>query len=207
MSVEDNAGVAAPENADLVANQEDVSTNESDVVDSKGSVDYTRFSREVNKTRNLKAALEKERSEKESLLQAKLEAEGNKDELISSLRKEVSEWRGKATSAVSNFAKSKVHEVMMSEASKLGCQDPELIMRAYGNDIDGIEFDESFNPDRDQIRMTLDKIKGERPYLFSKPAPSVGNHQIKTGEKTKKQKTLSSMDEKELMEAWAKSGQ
>ena len=206
MSIEENAGNAAPENADNVASQEDVSNQSVDNVADEGKVDYSNYRRQVSKTRNLQSALEKERAEKESLLQAKLEAEGNKDELITSLRKEVNEWKNKASSAVSNFAKSKVHEVLMSEAAKIGCQDPELIMMAYGNDIDSIEFDDSFNPDRDQIRMTLDRIKNERPQLFSKPAPNVGNHQIKTGDKsTKKTKTLSSMDDKELMEAWSKS--
>lgn len=196
----------APDSVDNVTNSETATNTDVDNVASNDTVDYNNYRRQVSKVKNLQTELENERLQRQQLEQQKLEAEGKKDELISSLKSEINSWKSKAQSAVTNFAKMKVHETMVNEAAKLGCQDPELLVRAYGSDIDAIDFDESFNPDRDQIKMTLERIRSERPFLFSKPAPNIGKHQIKpAGAKTNVAKKISELNDDELMKAWQKS--
>ena len=170
-----------------------------------GSVKYDTYRRTLSEAKKYKTKVEEIQSQLTQLQQEKLSAEGKKDELIENLRKQNSELNGKLTKAVGSFAKSKVYETMLSEAAKLGCQDPDLVLKAYSAELDGIDFDDSFNPDREQIRATLSKVREERPYLFSKDAPKIGSHQIKStdGKKSAK-KSIDKLTDEELMQAWAK---
>lgn len=172
---------------------------------SQDTVKYDTYKRTLGEAKKYKSQLEELQERLSSLEQEKLQAEGNKDELIESLKKEVNQWKGKATKAVSSFARSKVHEAMMREASKAGCQDPELVLRAYASDIDEIDFDDQFNPDVDQLKTTLERVRQERPYLFGKEAPKIGSHQVKTGSvSSDNKKPVSKMTEEELLEAFGK---
>lgn len=173
---------------------------------SQDTVKYETYKKTLGEAKKYKSQLEELQDRLSSLEQEKLQAEGNKEELIESLKKEVNQWKGKATKAVSSFAKSKVHEAMMREASKAGCQDPELVLRAYAQDLDEIDFDDQFNPDLDQLKTTLERVRQERPYLFGKEAPKIGSHQVKTSTVSSDgtRKPVSKMTEEELMEAFGK---
>lgn len=203
MSEESKSSSAAPESTVSDSAQE----NQDQVSASGGNdtVKYDTYKRTLGEAKKYKSEVETLKSRLSELEQSQLSAEGKKDELIDSLKKQNNDLNSKLSQAVGNFAKSKVHEVMMSEASKLGCQDPELLIRAYGSDLDAIDFDDSFNPDREQIIMTLNKVKTERPFLFSKPGPKVANHNLNPdGIKDPEPKVLSKMDTNQLMEAWSK---
>lgn len=170
------------------------------------SVKYDTYKRTVGEAKKYKSQVDELRQKLTQFEQGQLQAEGKKDELIDNLRKQNSELNSKLSKAVGNFAKSKVYETMLKEASKLGCQDPDLVLKAYADELETIDFDDSFNPDTEQIRATLTKVREERPYLFSKEAPKIANHQIKTqsvsGETGKK--SLKELKTDDLMALWSK---
>ena len=85
-----------------------------------------------------------------------------------------------------------------------GCSDPDLLMKAFSEDIDGIDFDDNFSPDEEQKNMVIEKWRKEKPNLFAKSAPQIGSHKIKAGEHGDgKTKSLSKMSMDELMTMWA----
>lgn len=192
-SPEQNASSDAPEN------------QETSVSDKGDSVKYETYKKTLSEAKRFKNEVSTLREQLTSLEQKQLETEGNKDALIDSLRKQNTDLNQKLKSAVGSFAQSRVKEVLMSEATKLGCQDPDLVVQAYGQRLSEIDFDDEFNPNREQVTDILKSVKTERPFLFQKSAPAVANHNIKPDTVGKPEKpALSQLDDDKLMSAWAK---
>lgn len=168
-------------------------------------VAYETYRKTLSEAKRAKQERDELNEKLRQLEQEKLTAEGNKDQLIESLKREREELSGKLKTAVGSFARSRVHETLMGEMSKAGCQDPEIVIRAYGEDLSEVDFDDQFSPDRDQIKAMVDKIKGERPYLFGKNAPKLADHKVNPeGVGEKPRKPLHKMSEDELLEHWSK---
>ena len=202
MSEETNGVSDAPGDTVSDSSQE----SETSTSGAGNQVAYETYRKTLGEAKKAKNEVEEMRKRLGTLEEQKLEAEGNKDELITKLRDENNKLTDKLSGAVHNFAKSKIESAIIAEATKLGCQDANLLIRAYSDDVNGIDFDEKFSPDQDQVRALVDKIRGEKKFLFSKSAPQTANHQIKTHDgKLGEKKSLSKMKDDDLMTAWANS--
>lgn len=180
--------------------QETVETNGQD----NSKVSYETYSRTVTEAKRAKKELEEFKSKFTEIEQAKLAETGKKDELLDSLKKENSELKNKFNSAVHSFARSRVQETFMSEAMKLGCIKPEIVSRAYLDELKGIDFDDEFRPNREQITALLTKVRNEAPELFSKQGPAIGSHQVKVGDQSKPEaKPISKLSNDELLKQFA----
>jgi hypothetical protein len=147
--------------------------------ETRDTVSFATYDRTMAELKKAKAEREALAAALEAERQNKLQAEGKKDELLEAVKRERDDLHGKLKGAVGSFAKARVREVLLGEAQKLGCVDPSLLIKAYGNDVSEIEFDDEFNPNKDQVAVLLNKIKTEHSHMFSKPGPNVGNHQVK----------------------------
>lgn len=194
--VSDQTAAVGDTQTDQATSQQET---ESDVVK------YETYKRTLSEAKRAKSELEQLKERLSQLEQEKLSAEGNKDQLIDSLKGERDQLKQKLTTAVGSFARSKVNEVLISEMAKAGCQDAELVLRAYEQEISDVEFDEKFNPNRDQVKAFVESIKSERPYLFGKQGPKLAGHQPRTDVETEKaMKPLSKLSQEELFNLWAK---
>lgn len=179
MSDVNNGGSAAPASGSAGELEGSDSVNGGAVNQTSNQVDPRALERMLSDLKKQKVRAEAAEAALEVERQKKLAAEGKDKELLEAVKKERDELHGKLKGAVGSFAKARVREVLLSEAQKLGCVDPSLLIKAYGNDVSDIEFDDDFNPNKDQVAVLLNRIKTEHAYMFSKPGPNVGNHQVK----------------------------
>jgi hypothetical protein len=135
----------------------------------------------------------------ESAQQEKLQAEGKKDELIQSLKKEKELLNQKVVGTHSAFATRVIHGELKAEAAKSGCVSLEDFVRLV--DIESIEVDDNYNPDPEKVKALVQDAMKNKPYLFSKSAPNInsklpGSGDVSMGEK----EDFSKLSSKELLE-------
>lgn len=142
------------------------------------TVKYDTYKRTLSEAKKAKAQLQEYQTRLTELEQQQLAAEGKKDELISSLQKRVSELDGKYKSAVGSFAEGKALDAIVDEAVKSGCSSTGLLRKVVADKVSELEFDEQFNPNKEQVRMMIEEIRKTEPILFGKPAPAVAAHNL-----------------------------
>lgn len=174
----------------------------------KQTVQYDTYRRVLSKLKNTESEFEKLYERMQTMEQDKLEAEGNKDQLIESLRKEVMETKTKLKTTVGSVARSQAMNAIVEEAVKAGCNSPDVVKKFLEDQIQNLEFDTDFNPDREQVKALVDEAKTSAPVLFSKEAPKVANHNFRPGNAdSAPQKNLNKMSMDELMNTWAQAEQ
>ena len=153
----------------------------------------------LGENKKLKAEMAELRRMVESSHQEKLQAEGKKDELIASLKKEKDELSKKVVGTHSAFATRVISGELKAEAAKQGCVALEDFVRLV--DINEIEVDEGYNPDPEKIKTLVQDAMRTKPYLFSKSGPSV-NARLPSGEAplAPQKEDLSKDSAKELLE-------
>jgi hypothetical protein len=104
-----------------------------------------------------------------ALEQEKLEAEGNKEELIKALKAQVGEVTRKYNQATVNYAEKLVSAQITQKAKDFGCIDTELLTKAI--DINELEVGEDFSVDSQTLESQLLEIRKKKPYLFKNDAP------------------------------------
>lgn len=192
----------APGSSDDVTNQE---SKVSDNVTDKNAVQYDTYKRVLGKLKNTEARFEEVQEQLRALKNERYEAEGKKDELIESLRGEVTQYKTKLNQTVGTVARSQAMNAIVDEAVKAGCNSPDIVTKYLEDKIGDLEFSEDFKPDREQVRLLVEEAKKSAPILFSKEAPKVASHNIKTGGQSVQQesKSLKKMSLDDLMNTWA----
>lgn len=174
------------------------------VNDGKNTVQYDTYKRVLGKLKNTESQFQQLQDELKTLRNEKYEAEGKKDELIESLRNEVTQYKTKLSSTVGTVARSQAMNAIVEEAVKAGCSAPDVVTKYLEDQIDNLEFSEDFKPDRDQVKMLIEDAKKRAPILFSKEAPKVASHNIDTsGMSAPPQKNLKKMSLDDLMSLWS----
>lgn len=193
---EDNKGDnVTPESTDHVEN----SGAQESVNDAKNSVQYDTYKRVLGKLKSREKANTDLEERLKQLENEKLEAEGNKDQLIDSLKKEVMEHKTKLKSTVGTVATTQAMNAIVEEAVKAGCNSPGMVKKFLSDKIGGLEFDEAFNPDREQVRALIEEAKEAAPVLFGKLAPKIANHSTSGGGTGNPKPNLKKMSMDELM--------
>lgn len=183
MSEEEKGSGGAPENSGGVTQeteyqnpenqQSESSGSDGQYTDDQGNVvsyqSYLKLLNEKKKVADEKKRLEEERQRQEN---ERLESEGKKDELIEKLKQQVQEKDQKFKEKVSTFVNSRLEDQVKAEASKMGCIDPDAVVRLA--DLSKISMDEeTLQADTEHIRAVLDEMKNSRPYFFGKQSPNI----------------------------------
>ena len=193
-----------PEQVSGAAEQE-TTTVSTDSVGDKDTVKYDTYRRTLGEAKKYKAMVDELQGKLSSAEQAQLEAEGNKDKLIESLRNQNADLTKKYQGAIGSFASSRAKEAFVNEAVKLGCKSTKLLNKLVEEHLGSLSYDDEFNPDREQVLAVLSNIREEEPLLFGKDAPKVASHQLNPGGvKETEPKSLKNMDDAQLSEAFGR---
>ena len=104
-------------------------------------------------------------SEKESLKQklkeyelAEKERQGNFQEVIDDLKKQLSDARNESVSSSAKFAHAKVKNAIESYAKDNGCKDTEAFLKLLGNGyLEAVQLDkETFDVNLDDVKLVVD---------------------------------------------------
>ena len=180
---EAKVGSAEPTQAvsDTVVEATQKATEVSDSAQNKDSVAYETYRRTLSEAKRVKAERDELRERAALLEQQKLESEGNKDELINTLKKQLAEKEKRYKDSVGNYAYQSVKSQIESEAAKLGCVDTDALSKLVNLDV--LDIDETtFRAEAEQVKLLIDEVKNQRPYLFSKAGPKLDPHVPRTGD-------------------------
>lgn len=121
---------------------------------------------DLKKERDKRRELE---SKFQELERQKLEAEGKKDELIQSYKKQLDEYKNQVATSI----KSKVEDQVAMKARDLGCVDTELLLKAV--DLSQVEVDSrSFKiTDPESVTMMIEQVRKSKPYMFKQSGPEI----------------------------------
>ena len=178
----------------------DSQTNVSDV-NVNDSVSYDTHKKLLGEKKNLQTKFEQMQAEIESFRQEKMSAEGKKDDVINSLRQQLDERTREAKELKNNFAWNTVQSQIKNEASANGCVNPDKLIRLLSKEeINGIEIDESFNVNRQDLSKLIENAKKEHSDigLFSERKINVNDVTGKQKEFKPKQKSYDEMSVEEL---------
>ena len=168
------------------------------------TVNYQTHKKLLGQHKKTMSELDTLREEIASLRNEKLEVEGNKDQLIDSLKKEVNDTKSKLRTTVGNVARTQAMNAIVEEAVKAGCNSPEVVKRFLEGNINDLTFDSDFKPDRDEVRDLIENARTTAPVLLGKEAPKISNHNTSgsagSGHSTNDIKKMSIDD---LMNSWA----
>lgn len=140
--------------------------NESEEKPEDIKVAYSKLKAERDKRKDLEDRLAKIEAEETKRAQEKMLEEKKYSELIEQKNKDFAKLQSELEAERAGFKKSKIENLVISEASKLKAKDPYDIIRMV--DLGSVEFD-----DGGKI-LGLDKIlktvKESKPYLFESEA-------------------------------------
>lgn len=111
------------------------------------------------------------------LEQGKLMAEGKKDELITSLQKQLTETKASQSQMQKTFALDKVQGWLKTKAATSGIIDGGAVEKFVSLiDFKGrnpFRDDSTFQLEENVLAQVFEESKKEMPYFFGKPSPSV----------------------------------
>lgn len=135
------------------------------------TVAYDTYKRTLGEAKKAKSELSDMRAKLEQYENAKLEAEGKKDEIIEKQRKQIDELFGKLKTTEASFAEMQITSQVADKAKELGCIDTDMLMKII--DGKGLDIVDGYKVSTQSLEMVLNEIKESKPYLFSKPAPKI----------------------------------
>lgn len=190
----EKGGSPAPDSAAHGAGQESEGKGAVDDA-SSNSVKYESYLREKRRAQNWQSKSEELETKLAEFEQRALAAEGDKDKLIETLKKQNEELSTKNKAVVGSFAYKALTSQIVAEATKAGCIDTDALVQLM--DVKGFEVDpETFNTDSDALKAALEEQKKARPYLFSKAGPKI-NNSLPTAGGVEKKKSIGEMTPEE----------
>lgn len=111
----------------------------------------------------------------QELEQAKMQAEGKKDELIAQLQTQLKQKDVEVKTKTAKFAFKSVKEQTSRKAAEMGCIDPDLLLKAM--DLDALKVDvvdeDTFSVDLETLTGQLEQVRKTKPYLFKQAGPQI----------------------------------
>lgn len=161
-------------------------------------VAYESYAKLLSEKKKLQSEHLEAKAKLEEYEQAKLEAEGKLKEANENLKKMLAQAKEEKVSLFKNVATKSVRQQFFREAEKLGCNDPELAMKAVS--LDDLEITEDFEFDGSKLQSKIQELTKTKPFLFKKDfklppdvTPNAGKMPTKN---------LSEMSEAEIKEIW-----
>ena len=158
-------------------NQDPVDQSQSTSGDEKNDVvSYESYKKALNEKKNFQSKLSEYEQELQRLRAEKMSAEGKKDELIQTYKKQLSEISEKLEKTNKHYAWNTLTGAIKQEAIKHGCTDPEKLIRLMDDeDLRSIEIGENFNIDFDSVKNVIEKSKKDNFFLFKSPGKPIAN--------------------------------
>jgi len=186
--------------------QETQSTqNDSGGVESQGrdKVAYESYRKVLSEKKKLAETTQALQAKLQEYEDQKLQSEGQKDQLIENLKKQLGETKDKFRKVVGTFGHKSLVEAFKTEALKAGCQDVYLDKLVKLTELPADAIDDEFNTDQDRLKEIVEMAKKENSIFFTqaKPAPKTGTPTGKVD--TERDLSKLSVDEKARMFAEA----
>lgn len=198
----DPSGV--PKDADSVGHLESQAKTadsvESEVQSKEEFVARQTYLKTLNEAKTYKSKFQELMDEVEGLKQGKLEAEGNKDQLIDSLKSKLQKVESERNGLAKNFVQKSLRSQFETEALKHGIRKPDLIHNFvnYNDFFDSVDT-ETFSIDGTEVNSVVEGIKEQIPELFTKPSPRINNRTPSFDTDTKeKKKDFTKMTKEEV---------
>lgn len=188
-----------PENAS--GNQPNVDSVNSE---GKDKVAYETHRKLLGEKKKLQADFQALQDQLNSIELEKKQAEGNKDEVITSLRSQLEESKSQVKEVKKNFAWNTIQAQIKSEAVNRGCVNPDALIRLMSRDeLNTIEIDDGFNINKDDLSRVLDgaKERFKDIQLFKAPKTKVHDVGSNIADFTPPKKSLEEMTPEEIKQA------
>ena len=178
MSEEVKGASGSPDSADSVGSLENEGTNAASggSQSKEGTVARDTYLKTLGELKSIKSKFTDMQSQFEEMQQGKLSAEGNKDQLIETLRTQVEKEKTEKQRLAGNFIERSLKAQFEAEAMRQGIKKPQIIDRLvnYGDYVQSVDT-ETFTADATDIKSTVEQVKEEYPELFGKSSPKINN--------------------------------
>lgn len=134
-------------------------------------VSYETHRKLLSEKKKLSQQFSQTQEELNKLREERMMAEGKKDELIATLKKDLNETKDRFKKQSANYAFKTVSSQVAAEAATMGCRDVEALIQL--SDLTSLEIGDDFSIDKEQVKNMLESVKEQRSWLFDKPAPNV----------------------------------
>ena len=163
---QDPSGATDPSVSDDNQNNSD----NTQISSGKDTVAYDTHKKLLGEKKSLQARFEEMQSQFNKMNEDKLSAEGKKDELIEAYKARITDMEQK----VNNFAYTSVSNSVQNKAREMGCVAPDKVDKFI--DLSSLKsIGDDFNTDPEEVKMVLEGVKKENPWLFKPVNPNVNN--------------------------------
>jgi hypothetical protein len=141
-------------------------------------VAYSTYSKVMGTLKKRESELNEVRSRLESIELEKKQAEGNKDEVISTLREKLKEAQSSTDQLKHQYVWSSLEGQIKTEAVKHGCRNPDKLMKLLNeDDLKSIQVGNDFKVNQDDLNRLLEKAKkdNEDIALFQKKSVNIND--------------------------------
>lgn len=146
-------------------------TAEKSVKEDKVSYDtYKKVLAEAKKAKELAKQYEEKVQEFE---QSQMQSSGKQNELIESLRKQLTEKEKSIVEFKTNYAKRLLTSAVEAEGTKHGCVDTDLLLKSM--DLNAIEFGDDFSVNMDDVQREVAAVVNKKPFLFTKKVGGIND--------------------------------
>lgn len=156
----------------------DQTTNDSvDQVENKQKKDtvaYDTYRKVLGEKKKRDEQLQEMAERLKSLEQKEMEAKGEQQKLIEALRRDLSEKDQKLKQVHQSFAWNNLESQLKTFAAKEGCRKPDALVKLMDAvDFEGIEVDDKYHVNGEDLTRVVGKYKSEYPELFKQGTPKV----------------------------------
>lgn len=186
-------------------NPENASGNQpnqvSDNSEGKDKVAYETHRKLLGEKKKLQSEFQALQDEINSMRLEKKQAEGNKDEVIASLRQEVDKFKTQAQDVKRNYVVNTIASQIKTEAINRGCVDGDALLKLMSkDDLNSVEIDDNFNVNMDDLSRVLDgaKERFSKIGLFKAPKANVSDVGSNINSFTSEEKSTKDMSKEEI---------
>jgi uncharacterized protein involved in type VI secretion and phage assembly len=164
-------------------------------------VAYSTYSKVMGTLKKRESELNEVRTRLEAIELEKKQAEGNKDEVITTLRDKLKHTEEAQNKLKHQYAWTTLEGQIKTAALQQGCVNPDkLVQLLSDDDLKAIEVDESFKVNQDDLNRLLEKAKKDHSDIRLFKTKSVNVNDVAPVVPKTKNKTVEEMSASELKE-------
>lgn len=128
------------------------------------TVKYETYDKVMSKLKKTEAEHKALLEKMSQIEQEKLEATGQKEQLIDRLKKDLDTEKKKRLDTVKTYATNVLHSQFKAKAALAGCVNPNDLVQLM--DFSDIDIDDSFQVNDEALTEKIEEMKKNKPYLF-----------------------------------------
>lgn len=181
-------------------------TTSGDTEKKADSVAYESYMKALHEKKMAQERESKLQAELQLLQEEKLEREGKIEELNTQYKSERDRYKSELDKTKQQYAWNSLTSSIKAEASKHGCLDTDLLIKAIeDDDLKRINVGEDFSIDMDSLSSVIADTKKKKPMLFKNQSVPVANGTPNTKVQSPKKNSIKDMSLDELREAYKNS--